>query len=381
MNAYTMPLARGLSSVLLATLPTGCTSHVMPGTPLAHADAGADRPMVIRHQHHRVYKNLHVSSRAGNCLRVVDSSDITIEASQIGPCGGNGIAVSGSGAVRIYDSYIHPETLSTGCCDHNDGILLEATRDVTIQGNVIAYGESNVEAPKDVSALTIIGNFLLNPRGPYPRGQNVQAWNSPGVVVRGNYTLSSRDTRRFLYPDDQEDSINFGKGSGFVAEENYVTGGHSRSGCGLIADDGANKVRLTGNRVVDSGQCGIGIASGTDQFVRRNRIVNRTPVRGGGNTALYVWNQYKDVPCGPVTVSDNIATEVRKNGTQSGFWNGGGCDPVANHANIWNEAAEKLLTPVRKKLPPPLIPPQPKNCVIQSPYSTQTEWPACRVRH
>jgi Right handed beta helix region len=333
--------------------------------------------MVIRNQHHRTYANLRISSASGDCLQIVDSSDITINASQIGPCGGNGINVNGGREIRIYDSYIHPETRSPGCCDHNDGVLVQRAATVTIQGNVIAYGESNAEAPLSASGLTIVGNFLLNPRGPYPRGQNVQAWNASHVVVRNNYTLSSRDTRRFLYPDHQEDSINFGKGSDFRAEGNYVTGGHSRSGCGLIADDGANGVQLVGNRVVDSGQCGIGIASGTDQVVRGNKIINRNPVQGGGNTALYVWNEYKSVACGRVTVSENVATEIRKDGTQSGFWNGGGCDPVTLHANVWNEAAQRRLTPVRKKLPAPLIPPEPRRCVIESPYSTQTNWPQC----
>ncbi len=248
---------------------------------------------------------------------------------------------------------------------------------VTIRGNVIAYGESNVEALENATDLTVVGNFLLNPRGPFPRGQNVQVWGATGVLTRDNYTLSSRNTKRFLYPDDQEDSINFGEGSNFVAEGNYVTGGQSPSGCGLLADDGADEVRLVANRVVDSGECGIGVASGTDQVVEANRVINRNPVRGGGNTAIYVWNQYKRVPCGPVTVSNNVATEVRRGGVQSGFWNAGGCDPVMLHRNTWNEAAERLLTPVREKLPPPLIPPRPRDCVIESPYSTQTRWPAC----
>ena len=248
---------------------------------------------------------------------------------------------------------------------------------VTIRGNVIAYGESNVEALENATDLTVVGNFLLNPRGPFPRGQNVQMWGATGALIRDNYTLSSRNTKRFLYPDDQEDSINFGEGSNFVAEGNYVTGGQSPSGCGLLADDGANEVRLMANRVVDSGECGIGVASGTDQIVHGNRVINRNPVRGGGNTAIYVWNQYKRAPCGPVTVSNNVASEVRRDGVQSGFWNGGGCDRVTLHRNTWNEAAERLLTPVREKLPPPLIPPRPRDCVIESPYSTQTRWPAC----
>jgi len=372
------PLVLAWRLTVVAVFAAGCSAPVrsLPSSASPQSDAG--HGIVIRNQHHRVYKNLTIVTTSGDCVQVEDSYEITIETSQIGPCGGNGVAVNGGEMIAIYDSYIHPQTRSSGCCDHNDGVLLQNAKKVTVWGNVIAYGESNVEAPQGVHGLTVVGNFLLNPRGPYPRGQNVQAWNSSEVLVRNNYTLSSRNTKRYPYPDDQEDSINFGIGSNFVARENYVTGGHSKSGCGLIADDGANDVTLTLNRVVNSGECGIGIASGVDQLVDRNKILNRNPVPGGGNTALYVWNQYKGVPCGPVTVSENVATEVRADGSQSGFWDGGGCNPVARHKNVWDAAAFERLTPVEEKLPPPAIPPEPKHCVIESPYSTQTRWPPCR---
>jgi len=337
----------------------------------------AAHTLLIEGQHRRLYRGLRVTTTSGDCVRILGSTDITIEQSQIGPCGGNGIVVSGGGVVRIYDSYIHPETRSKGCCDNNDGILMENTHDVTVQGDVVAYGESNVEAPQSTSSITILGNFLLNPRGPYPRGQNVQVWNGGNITVRDNYTLSSRDLKRYRYPDDQEDSINFGMGSGFVAQRNYVTGGHSRSGCGLLADDGANSVTFGANRLVNTGQCGIGVASGTNARIAGNRVLNKTPVRGGGNTAIYVWNQYPSEPCGPVEVSRNVATEVRGNGSESGFWNGGGCDPVSLHHNVWGEAARKRLTPVKQELPPPPIPPQPKRCAIESPYTNQTAYPPC----
>jgi len=373
-------LHRRLVCAAVALVVAACTRGVAPTLPAFESAtaAGVHGPIVIRHQHHRVYRNLYVASSSGDCVEVIDSSDITIEASELGPCGGNGINVESSSAIRIYDSYIHPQTLSKGCCDHNDGVLFQNVSGAKVQGNVIAYGESNVEAPRKTHDVWVVGNFLLNPRGPYPRGQNVQAWIAHDVIVRDNYTLSSPNTRRYLYPDDQEDSINFGLGSNFVAQGNYVTGGHSRSGCGLLADDGANDVSLIGNRVVDSGQCGIGIASGTDQDVERNQVINLNPVRGAGNTAVYVWKQYEGVGCGPATVAGNVATEVRKDGTQSGFWNGGGCNPVRLAHNVWGRPAEKLLTPIEEKLPPPPIPPEPKSCVIASPYSTQTHWPACR---
>ena len=156
--------------------------------------------------------------------------------------------------------------------------------------------------------------------------------------------------------------------------------GTVKTGCGITADDGANNAQYIANRLVDTGQCGIGVASGTNHLLNGNWIINRNPVpgQGTGNTALYVWSQYKGVACGPVTVSNNIATEIRADGTQSGYWDGGGCEPVTLKGNVWNEAAEKRLTPVEIKMPAPLIPPQPRHCVISSPYSTQTGWPACQ---
>jgi hypothetical protein len=360
---------------ILAIVSLGC--FLVPGaTPRAQASG----QLIIQNQSNKVYKGLNIStgSRSGqDCVVITNSTNITIEDSQIGPCGGNGINISGGSGIHIYDSYIHPETHQNICCDYNDGVLAQYTSQITIQGNVIAYGESNVEAPQNVNGLIVIGNFLLNPRGgDNSRGQNVQAWNSTDVVVLNNYTLSSQNRRKYLYPDVQEDSINFGFGSGFVAIFNYITGGHSPSGCGLIADEAADSVLFIGNQLLDTGQCGIGIASGTHQLVDYNKVLNRNPVAGGGNAAIYVWNQYTEA-CGPVTVSNNVATEILSQGTYNSFWYGGGCDPLTQIDNTWDAAAQELLSPPATKMLPPMIPPRPRNCVAQSPYSTQTGWPVC----
>ncbi|MFY9529009.1 MAG: right-handed parallel beta-helix repeat-containing protein, partial [Candidatus Acidiferrales bacterium] len=150
----------------------------------------------------------------------------------------------------------------------------------------------------------------------------------------------------------------------------------SPSGCGLIADDRANGVQFVNNTLLDTGQCGIGIASGTNQLVDGNRILNRTPVSGGGNTAIYVWNQFGSA-CGPVTVSNNIATEIRSDGTQSGFWNGGGCDPVTLTNDTFDAAAQAQLEPPSQTMPPPLIPPAPKDCVVVSPFTNNRGLSPC----
>jgi hypothetical protein len=341
-------------------------------------------PIVISGQSGTVIQNVHVTSTSGSCISVTNSTNITIQNSEIGPCGtsgasamGNGISISGSNGVEIYDNYIHPETLSSSCCDHHDGIFGSGgNQNITIKGNVIAYGESNIELDGSEASVIVSGNFLLNPRGPYPRGQNFQCWGSntmntcSSVTVQNNYALSSLDTTAYLYAENQEDSINFGYTNDAIAQGNFVSGGHSSSGCGIIADESANSVQFTKNFLLNTGQCGIGIADGTNQLVDGNKIYNTNPVAGAGDTALYVWKQYAEA-CGPTTVSNNVSDELRSDGTHSGYWDGGGCS-VTNSGNTFNSAADSQLTPTSSIFVPPLIPPQPKRCVVTSPYTTNT---------
>ena len=39
-----------------------------------------------------------------------------------------------------------------------------------------------------------------------------------------------------------------------------------------------------------------------------------------------MWNEYPTYPCGPVTLTGNIATFIAP--YISGYWDGGGCAPV-----------------------------------------------------
>jgi hypothetical protein len=342
-------------------------------------------PIQISGQNGTVVENLHISNPSGDCVVISNSTNVIIRRSEIGPCGGNGVKISGGNTIAIYDNYIHPEKpLATSCCDTHDGIFANNTSTISIQGNVIAYGEANIEV-SSATAVTAMGNFLLNPIDSNPslpadgqsRGQNFQAWgNNSDITVANNYALSSTDTSKYLFAENQEDSINFGLTSGIIVRGNYITGGHSPSGCGLIADDQANGAQFLNNTVLDTGQCGIAIADGTNQLVDSNRVLNRTPVPGGGNTAIYVWKQYA-AACGPVTVSNNVAAEIRSDGTQSGFWNGGGCEPVTLTSNTFDAAAQTLLGSPSQTMPSPKIPPAPKDCAVVSPFTNNTSLPAC----
>jgi hypothetical protein len=335
-----------------------------------------------------VIQGLKITSSTGDCVQIINSTNITVQNSEIGPCAGNAVKISGGDGINIFDSYIHPETLSPGCCDHNDGILAVGPSNLLIQGNVIAYGESNIEV-KGSSIVTVAGNFLLNPRdeqgGSGSRGNNFQCWGLPStgpycsnVIVENNYALSSDDTTKYLYPEITQDSISFGLTDGVITQNNYVTGGHSAAGCAINADKWANSAQFLKNIVVDTGQCGIGIHDGTNQVVDGNQVIIRNPVVGSGNQAIEVGTVLSTTAvCGPVSVSNNTSVFYELNGNLTGFYHGNGCDPVTLTNNIFGQPAVSLLTPVDQMLPPPLIPPQPRNCVVTSPYSTQTAWPLC----
>ncbi len=382
---FTPTVSGAITGTLAVTSNAGnsATSVTLAGTGTSSALTPSG-PIVINGQNGKVIQGLKITSTTGDCVQITNSTNITIQNSEIGPCAGNGINISGSNGVQIYDSYIHPETQSPSCCDNNDGILGQnGSQNLTIQGNVIAYSESNIEI-LDSSNVTVTGNFLLNPRNDASnasRGQNFQCWTGSlgtgctSMTLQNNYALSSTDTTLYLYPEQQEDSINFGYTNGAVVQNNYVTGGHSSSGCGLIADSTANSIHFLSNLVLNTGQCGIGIADGTNQLVDSNKVYNTTPVAGGGNTAIYTWKQYSN-PCGPTTISNNIADEIKPDGSHSGFWDGGGCSTTLS-GNIFSQQADTLLTPTSTVFAPPLIPPKPKNCVVISPYSTQTSAAPC----
>jgi large repetitive protein len=327
-------------------------------------------PLTISGQSGQVISNLHITSTTGDCVQITNSTNITIQNSEIGPCGKGGVRISGGSGINLYDNYIHPDAPLNPCCDQADSVYATGTQQLTIWGNVIAYGESNIEVSGS-TGVTVRGNFLLNPRNTTTgsRGQNFQSWNSSSnITVENNYALSSEDTTLYSFAAKQEDSINFGYTNGIMASGNYITGGQSSSGCGLIADSNANSATFTSNILVNTGQCGIGISSGTNQVVDSNQIINRTPVSGGGNTAIYVAN-YSKYACGPVSLSNNIAAEVRSDGSISSLFLGSGCGTVSQSNNTWGQAAVTALTPAPP--PPAAIPPEPFACPAPSPYTTQ----------
>jgi hypothetical protein len=149
---------------------------------------------------------------------------------------------------------------------------------------------------------------------------------------------------------------------------------------------GANDAIIRNNIVVNTGQCGIGITTDTNHTVKGNDVINLNP-NEVGDTAIYIWKYI--FACGPVLLSGSIGAEIKPGGYSSGYWNGGGCTPVTcdgtdttiDSCNIFDYAAgrtaQNMLLADPAVTTPPRIPPLPKNCVVISPYSTQTSLLPC----
>jgi hypothetical protein len=341
----------------------------------------------------QTFDNYTISTISGNCITMTGVNNVTFQNSRIGPCAGQGIDITGSSTnVKIYDNYIHVNNLASGCCDTRLGIKVQGNSNaVTIQGNVVAYSETNFRVQGGANNVLIDGNFSLNPRGPFPRGQHLQVEGSASgnVTFTYNYTLSAQSG--YTYPADQEDAVNFYHSSGNTATFNYLTGGDSGSGCALLVDELSNNNSFTDNTVYNSGQCGIGISGGQTTQVLRNKVLNLTPIAGAGDVGMYVWNQYAST-CSGVTVSNNQISMTKDPGCNpatstcvfNSYWDGGGCGTVTGSGNSYDNGtyganAAPVYNSLKTAVPAaaPKIPPKPKNCVANSPYSNQTGFPPC----
>ena len=353
--------------------------------------------LTISGQNNVTLTGLTISTTSGDCIDIVNSSNVTIEASQIGPCGSNnstntskGISITGGGSINIYDSYIHVENLASSCGDSHDGVYVTgANGPITLQGNVIAFNENNVRLLNS-SNITASGNFLLNTRGSAAcgdpdnlKGHSLQAWADPSnpnsnINASNNYVLDSSDPT-FKFPGASSDYMNFGFTNGVVIQNNWIGGDPNHTdqhACGLIGDDSSNNVQILNNVVSNTFNCGIGIASGTNQMVSGNKVL-LTPPTTSFAAGISINGGYSPVPCGPVSVSNNIAYAIQSSGWIQSYYDNGYCKPVTLTGNTFDQAAYNILYPIEQTNPPPLIPPQPHSCVAASPYSTQTSTVTC----
>ena len=134
-----------------------------------------------------------------------------------------------------------------------------------------------------------------------------------------------------------------------VVGNHLRNGGPSNSGSGImLGDGGGGNVIVQGNALVNPGQVGIGVASGTNITVSGNSVYS--DALPWSNVGIYVWNQYGSA-CDNIQITNNQVNWTAAGGYANPWYNGGGCSNVTESGNTWSAdigpaeepAAEALL--------------------------------------
>ena len=252
-----------------------------------------------------------ISNPHGPCVIVQNVNHVTIEGNQIGPCGSD------------------PQW--------QIGIYINQSSDLQILNNQFAKVSSALYAVQgSAGQLLFEGNTATEIRGPAPRGQLVQLnhYSGPQIVLRCN--LSDQVLGGYRNRDGRggpEDQINIYQSSGtpdspIKIMHNKIRGGGSKSGGGILAVDageGANVV-IHENILVDPGQYGIGIASGSQIQITDNQIY--AAKNSWTNVGIYVWNQYPTTRCENHEISGNRINYMNQKGFSNPYWDAGNCGSI-----------------------------------------------------
>lgn len=257
-----------------------------------------------------------LSDPSGPCLVLRDVSDRTIENLDLGPCGGEGVRIERSRNVTIRNLTIR----DTG----DVGIYVEGSDGVTIEENRIDNTLSGIRALSS-TGVEIRCNSVRNVRGPIPAGQFVQfdKVTGPGNGISCN--IGENEPGRGV----PEDAISLFQSRGepgrpiLVSRNRLVGGGPSQSGGGIMLGDGGGAyLEARDNLLIDPGQYGIAVASGSHMTIAGNVVIARPQLFT--NVGISVWNQYAE-PCHTVTVSGNSVDWRARTGRPNPWWDAKNC--------------------------------------------------------
>jgi hypothetical protein len=260
-----------------------------------------------------------ITNAEGSCLVLEREKDKVIENLKIGPCAGNGIELRDSENITIRDVVI-TDTVGSG-------IAIFGSKSVEITENRITNTISGIYAVS-ASGIRVGCNTLEDPRGPIPRGQFVQF----DKVVGGENRISCNVGRNRPGHGTPEDAISLYQSHGTAASPisvvyNVITGGGpSESGGGIMmGDDGGSHQLAKGNILVDPGQHGIAVSSGSQMSIIDNVVFGRQ--QPFTNVGIYTWNQYPH-ECHTIAVSGNKVKWTEKSGRPNPFWDGENCGKI-----------------------------------------------------
>jgi len=204
------------------------------------------------------------------------------------------------------------------------------------------------------TGIKVDNNQFTNVRGGFPRGQFVQ-FNT--VTGAGNEIKNNVGENVLGAGRDPVDLINLYKSSGtaaspiWVAGNKFRGGGPDTTGGGIMTgDNGGNYQQIENNILVDAGQYGIAIASGTNINILNNQVYARQ--QPWTNVGIYAWNQTAGTTCSLNTVQGNSVNFTNKHGVSSPYWFDVSCQPISGATNNnWNATFGPEILPDRLLCP------------------------------
>jgi parallel beta-helix repeat protein len=276
--------------------PSGSATLPPVTAPPARAASG---PIDIDGESNVVIENVHVSNPGGTCINITNSSNVTVRNSTIGPCGDEAVYLSDVDAANISDNYIS---------DTGNGVLIHRSDSIAVDGNAFVNAGRN-----------------------FVQFDKVNGAGSSISRNRGENGLGGSNAEDFisLYQS------NGTQGSPILIVGNHLrNGGPSDSGSGIMVGDGGGAHQIVeANVLVNPGQVGIGVASGSGVIIRDNLIYS--DAQPWSNVGLYVWNQYGST-CDDIEVVGNQVNWTAAGGYDNSYWGGGGCSNLSVHDNDWD---------------------------------------------
>ena len=297
----------GAGPLLLAALHTPLHAGDIAGRKTGHSGSPrTSEPIVIRGQSDVVIRNVRITNPNGPCILVEDSANVRIHNVRLGPCRSEAIRAKRVDGLRVSRSTLR---------DAYRGVYALNSRRVQITRNDFLDFHRNIAQFDKVEGAN---SYIM--------------WNYGDTGIGNART---------------EDLVNLYKSNGTsgspirVSHNHFRGGGRSRSGSGImLGDNGGSHQLAYGNTLVEPGQVGIGVASGSHIRVARNRIYQ--PKRSWSNVALYVWNQ-SSTPCNNVRVDRNEVTWRNASGQRNGWWGGGGCGDVRESGNDFDAGLTRSI--------------------------------------
>lgn len=227
------------------------------------------------------------------------------------------------------------------------GFEMNSCHDIMVHQNLITAVASGVYEVTCTGKIKVDSNKFLNMTGPSPRGQYIQ-WNQcngPGFAFAYN---DCQNVSGSSYPEDGV-NVYMTNGTGpspvWIYGNRILGGGPSTSGGGIIlGDNGGSHQHAENNILVDPGQYGISVASGTFVALIGNKVFGRQ--QSFTNIGMYIWNQYSS-SCSNDTISNNQIKFTNSAGQENDYWNAQNCGTVVGEStNIAPAKIDATIIPL-----------------------------------